>query len=552
MKNLPLPLPLAALLACSLPVSAQTLYGTLNGEKANDRFGWSVAGLGDVNLDGRPDFAVGAPEDGSAFLPGEGYVRVYSGLSGAALYTLQGTLSSEQFGADVESCPDLNGDGRPELLIGAPGSGPGVEGRVFVHSGANGALLLTLGGPQANDQIGFQVTAIGDLNLDGKSEILAGGAASPSGGTQRGVAVVYSGATGTALFTITGTQTNQRLGQSVAGVGDLNGDGRPDFLVGSMTGGARLYSGLNASVLRTYGTNGSDRFGTTLCALGDLNSDGLGEYAIGATQDGSVFAPDTGYVSVYSGASGALLYTVTGLAAGDRFASSLANGGDLNGDGKDDLLVGADQFSFGGSGYVQVLSGANGAVLYSFNGTGTGQRFGQGLDGLGDLNNDGRAELAIGVPARSPNFSLAGQVELWSRPAGCPAPSSYCSALPNSTGGSALMSYAGSASIAANNFQLLTSGAPANKLALYAYSTTQASTPAGNGILCLGSPFVRLPAINTTSTGDAGYLLNFGSLPAAGPILPGDTRHFVLWYRDPAAGGANFNFSNGLSVQFCP
>jgi hypothetical protein len=82
--------------------------------------------------------------------------------------------------------------------------------------------------------------------------------------------------------------------------------------------------------------------------------------------------------------------------------------------------------------------------------------------------------------------------------------------------------------------------------------SAEASKPAGNGFLCLGSPFVRLPALNTTSTGDAGYLLNFGSLPAAGPILPGDTRHFVLWYRDPAAGGANFNFSNGLSVQFCP
>lgn len=543
---------LAALLAVSLPVSAQTAYGTLNGEKANDRFGWSVAGLGDINLDGRPDYAIGAPEDGSAFLPGEGYVRVYSGLTGAVLHTFNGTLSSELFGVDVEGCPDLNGDGRGEILVGAPGSGLAVEGRVFVYSGANGALLLTLGGPQANDQVGYQVTPIGDINLDGKVDILAGGPAASGAGTQRGVAVVYSGASGVVLFTIPGTLTNQRLGQSVAGVGDVNADGRADFLVGSMTAGAKLHSGLDASVLRSYPANGSDRFGTTLCALGDLNADGVGEYAIGATQDGSIFAPDTGYVCVFSGASGALLYTVSGLSTGDRYASALACGGDLNGDGKDDLLVGADQFSFGGAGYVQVLSGPSGAVLYSFNGSGASQRYGQGLDVLGDLNNDGLAELAIGVPARSANFSLSGQVELWSRPAGCPTPVGYCSAQPNSTGGTAVMAYAGSTSISANNFQLLTTGAPANKLALYAYSATQANTPAGNGILCLGSPFIRLPAITTNSTGGAGYLLNFGNLPAAGPILPGNTRNFVLWYRDPAAGGANFNFSNGLSVQFCP
>jgi len=545
-------LPAGALLALGLPLPAQTAYGTLNGEKANDRFGGAVAGLGDLNLDGRPDFAVGATEDGSAFSPAEGYVRVYSGASSTALFTLHGTLASEQFGADVEACPDLNGDGRPEVLVGAPGSGPAVEGRVFVHSGLNGALLLTLAGPQANDQVGACVVSIGDVNLDGKADILAGGPAASSGGTQRGVALVYSGASGSVLYTISGTNTNQRLGQSVAGVGDVNADGRPDFLVGSLTGGARLYSGNGAVVLRSYAANGSDRFGASVCALSDVNGDGVGEYAIGGTQDGSVFSLDTGYVSVYSGASGALLYTVSGLGIGDRFGCSLAAGGDLNGDGKEDLLVAADQFSISGSGYVQALSGPSGAVLYSFSGAGSGQRFGMGLDGLGDLNADGLTELAIGVPGRSPNFSLAGQVELWSRPAGCPQPTSYCTALPNSTGGGALMSFAGSTSIAANNFQLLTSGAPANKLALYAYSAAQASTPAGNGILCLGSPFVRLPAITTTSTGEAGLLLNFGLLPAAGPIQAGDTRHFVLWYRDPAAGGANFNFSNGLSVQFCP
>lgn len=532
---------------------AQTLLYDVGGSSADDHFGTAVVGLGDVNGDGRADWAVGAPQDANVFALGPGYVRVFSGSSGAVLFTLQGTtFSTDAFGSALGSVGDLNGDGRPEFIVGAPGAGASVEGRAYVFLAAGGAPLFTVTGSNLDDQLGLAVAGCGDVNADGKPDFVAGAPLADVGGTERGYARVYSGLNGALLWSVSGTTNNEHLGLALDGAGDVNGDGKADVLIGSSTGGAKIYSGANGSVLRTFTAPALDRLGVSVAGLTDLNGDGVRDVAVGAPQDGNIFAPGPGYVNVYSGATGALIRTLTGLAAGDRFGWSVADARDMNADGKSEILAGADQYAFGGTGYVKVYNGADGALLYTLNGSSASDRMGAAVDGMGDANNDGRLEFVLGIPNRSNLQSLAGEAQVWSQPAGCPQPNTYCSAANNSTGGPALMSWSGSTSIAANNFVLHTSGAPANKLALYAYSASQANTPAGNGVLCIGAPFIRLPAFPTSSGGTATWGLDYNTLPAAGQIHSGDVRNFVLWFRDPAAGGANFNFSNGLSVTFCP
>ncbi len=544
---------LCALTVVSAGLQAQTLLYDVGGSASDDHFGTAVVGLGDVNGDGRADWAVGAPQDANVFNLGPGYVRVFSGATGTALFTLQGSaLSTDAFGSALGTVGDLNGDGRPEFIVGAPGAGANFEGRAYVYPAMGGAPLFTVAGSNLDDQIGLAVAGCGDVNNDGKPDFVVGAPLADVGGTERGYARVYSGLNGALLWTFTGTTNNEHLGLSVDGAGDVNGDGKADVLVGSSTGGAKIYSGATGLVLRTFSAPVLDRLGVGVAGLTDVNGDGVRDVAIGAPQDGSLFSPGPGYVNVYSGATGALIYTLNGLAAGDRFGISVADARDLTGDGRSEILVGADQYAFGGTGYAKVYNGATSALLYTLNGVSASDRVGAALDGMGDANLDGRLEFVLGIPNRSNLQSLAGEAQVWSQPAGCPQPNTYCTAANNSTGGPALMAWSGSTSIAANNLVLQTSGAPANKLALYAYSATQANTPAGNGILCIGAPFIRLPAFATSSGGTASYGLDYNSLPGAGQIHAGDVRNFVLWFRDPAAGGANFNFSNGLSVTFCP
>ena len=138
-------------------------------------------------------------------------------------------------------------------------------------------------------------------------------------------------------------------------------------------------------------------------------------------------------------------------------------------------------------------------------------------------------------------------------PQPCPTPTSYCIAAPNSfSPGGAIMSWSGSRNILLNNFVLVALDAPPQKTGLFYYGQNQAQVPFGNGYRCVGSPIARLPAVVSNDFGDMLYALDYNNLPALGQIHAGEVWNFALWYRDPAAAGANFNASNGLNVIFCP
>lgn len=133
----------------------------------------------------------------------------------------------------------------------------------------------------------------------------------------------------------------------------------------------------------------------------------------------------------------------------------------------------------------------------------------------------------------------------------CQSPENYCTALANSSGAPASMGWGGSTSIAANDLVLGASSCPPNVFGLFAYAAGQASTPLGEGVLCLAAPISRLPVVTTDAGGNALFAFDNQNLPPTSPALnPGTNWNFTFWFRDPTGGPVGFNLSDGLSVVF--
>jgi hypothetical protein len=532
---------------------AQSGPVVLGGEKANDRYGASLRLVDDLTGDGVSDYIVGAPENAQPFSQGEGYARIYDGVSGAVVRTLNGSAIGFAYGGTVGNAGDVNGDGRGDVLIASQQAGGLGEGAVEVRSGANGGLLRTVVGIDPDEQLGHALEGLGDVTGDGVPDFAASSINYNTPANPRGIVRAFNGANGAPLWSVQGTAGGARFGSSLANMGDINGDGRADLLVGSYFGGAKLLSGANGNVLWSVANPVSgDRLGVSVCSVPDANNDGIRDCALGATQEGSLFGPGAGYVQLRSGATGALLRTINGAQVGDRFGSSLAGLPDVDGDGVGDLLIGADQAILGGSGYAKLVSGATGVLLHSIAGQAVNERYGLVVASLGDRDGDGKQEFAVAAPSASTTFVFGGRVDIWeSDVVPCLAPTSYCVAAPNSTGSGAQISGIGTTSIAANDFGLRTTNLPANAVGLYFMGTTTLQQPFGNGFRCVGGSIVRLPIINADASGVAQYILNQASLPAGSQPQPGDVRRFQFWYRNVAAGGAGFNLSNGLEARFC-
>jgi hypothetical protein len=538
---------------------AQTLTHTFSGTAAYDKFGVAIAGGKDVSGDGIPDMAVGAPQDGNIFTPGLGYVRVISGVSGSQYALYQGDQMLDSFGAAVALAGDMNvpGDGRSEVIIGAPSASVSASqaGQVQVRSGLNGSVRFKINGNFSGDQLGFSVAAPGDVDGDGVPDFIAGAPFHSQTLSNGGLVRVYSGATGAVLYSFLGTANNGRAGWSVAG-GDLNGDGRADIVVGSLFNGVRVYSGLNGALLYSLaGGAANDVFGRSVAVVSDLNGDNLLDLVVGATQD-DLFSPGTGYARAFNGASGTTLWTVNGLNAGDRFGIAVRGAGFWDNDTRGDILVGASPQSTSSPGYVRILSGLNGSQLSILTSSSNSNGFGLAVAGLGDWNGNARTDIAIGLGNDSSVQVGMGRVEVYESPSqGCGVVSAYCSqATVNSTGNQALLNHAGSTSVAAANFILVCSQMPANQAGLAFYGASQASVPFNNGFRCVANPIFRLPPpVNSGVAGLVAISVPLANPPSpAPPIVGGSTWNFQVWYRDPAAGGSNSNTSTALQVTFCP
>lgn len=272
---------------------------TIKGEKSGDHFGSSATALGDINGDGYADFAIAADrndENGTD----AGKVYIYFGgksLDDTADVVITGDRANNWFGNSISGGQDVNSDGKPDLLVGAPYGGRKYSGAVYLYLGGGDwqkpALILT--GENAGDSYGSKVAMLGDVNGDGVSDFaVAAVYADADNVVDGGVVYIYTGGSvisqkPAAVFK--GNVPREQMGYNICSPGDVTGDGINDILVGAPGGGpggigaAYIFAGgkiIRPEPARKYiGHHQNDLFGVAVSGAGDFNGDGINDIMIG-------------------------------------------------------------------------------------------------------------------------------------------------------------------------------------------------------------------------------------------------------------------------------
>jgi len=368
------------------------------GEAAGDQFGWIGRNAGDCDGDGTSDVLLSAPTHGPR---AAGKLYVHSGKTGALLFAHEGQ-PGDQLGIGIERAGDVNGDGRSDLIAGAPGAGGGV-GQALVLSGADGSVLLTLKGEARGDNFGRKVAGAGDADGDGHDDLLVGADGSDAVGEDAGRAYLFSGKDGHVILELDGELPGDKFGVSICGA---TLEGSTWIVTGAADAGERKGGRVYAFECR----DGEPELAWTLEAdesgvglgrmflsfLGDVDGDGFPDvYA--SDWENAALGASTGRVYVLSGRSGEVLHTLTGEKPGDGFGIGTADVGDVDGDGRADLLIGAWQSREGApsGGKCYLYSGARGTLLRSWICTVAGETFGFDTTGMGDLDGDGAIDYLI-------------------------------------------------------------------------------------------------------------------------------------------------------------
>ena len=421
-------------------IAAGTGGFVLHGIDNGDQSGGSVASAGDVNGDGFDDLIIGAVNGSGAgnLRPNAGESYVVFGKSsgfgasvdlatvagGTGGFVIYGQVSGDKSGRSVASAGDINGDGFDDLIIGANyagsssgksyvvfGKGTGFPPTIDLNLVAAGVGGFEIVGQDANDKSGVSVASAGDVNSDGFDDLIIGsvygdaaGNAKPNAGESYvlfGKATPFAPsvnlgtvAAGTGGFVIYGQKADDWSGFAVASAGDINGDTFDEIIIGAIrsdgsnvlaTGAGRSYvvfgkaAGFGAAIdlndvaLGTggfviYGEDGSDYSGNSVASAGDVNGDGFDDLIIGASSAAAagnskpyagdsyvIFGKASGFgasINLSTIAAGTGGFVIHGQDTNDRSGQSVASAGDINGDGFDDLIVGASTAQAAGNAKV--------------------------------------------------------------------------------------------------------------------------------------------------------------------------------------------------------
>ncbi|KAA3606654.1 MAG: hypothetical protein DWQ01_16680 [Planctomycetota bacterium] len=332
------------------------------------------------------------------------------------LHVVNPSSADALFGWALSSVEDVNGDGINEILIGAPSEsiwGTGFQGAVYLFSGHDGSQLLRVEGNWEGEAFGTSLSFLGDINGDGCPEFIVGtGSQSQSNPSK---VYVISGCTGISVYEIQSPNLMDRFGFAVVSVDDLDGDLVRDFVVGAPDSSP---NGVWAAgeVVVFSGKSGSVLYRFS----GQISGESLG-HVVGAIGDvDGDWIPDlaassfrgglTGTIFTISGATGQFLYRVDGFTSDERFGSAIDNIGDIDLDGYSDYIIGADKASEGffEPGAAYVLSGMDGSMIHQYQGEGNFSAFGSDVLGGVDLDYDDVPDFA--VAARFADFGgVSGQ-----------------------------------------------------------------------------------------------------------------------------------------------
>ncbi len=394
----------------------------MQGEVGEIGFGLAMALNGDMNGDSVDDILITAPGKNQ----GTGGVYLYDGVLGTKIWLINGENVADRFGKEVVSMGDTNGDGKSEFIVSAPGHDPGgvnYAGSDYIFDGGNPSNFSLVSGEAAWDNFGVSILRIPDMNGDGWDEFAVGADMADSAAiVDSGRVYIYDGQTRNVLVRIDGVEANSRFGSSLAVIGDVDGDGTDDLLIGAKgtdvgldqdVGRAFVVSGVDGSgLLAVTGESAAGFFGSNVSETGDVNNDGTPDFMVAAQEHAEAgIGAECGAVFMYDGTDGSLLRRWVGEEEGDKFGGSIAGNCDVNADGVNDVIIGAHIKDLSGlpdtvAGAVYVYSGNGNDLLLRWMGTGTRERLGAELEIIGDSDGNGYAEFFVAAPEWRPQLGV--------------------------------------------------------------------------------------------------------------------------------------------------
>ena len=353
-------------------------------------------------------------------VPSHGSVRVSSGSDGAELLVLLAPHASSWYGEALATAGDVDADGFPDLLVGAPHESYLIPqgGSAYVHSGADGSLIRAHHGDGLFQLLGQGLAALGDVDGDGVDDYAISTPGADDNAPDTGRVTLHSGADGAVVRTLTGGWSSAEFGRQVMGMGDVDGDGIPDLAIASPrsdlnatdAGHVDVYSSSGSWISTALGSGPQQLFGISL-GQGDLDGDGILDVLAGSYHDTLLVGSVTGFDS----ATGKELFHVAGETSTLLLGLAVAGIGDLTGDGKDEVLASApyDPVLGFGTGSVRVYSASDGQEILRYDGYEANGQFGYSVAAIGDVDGDGVHDFAIGEPRSDVSFWDAGGVHVY-------------------------------------------------------------------------------------------------------------------------------------------